>query len=78
MEQELELLRAKVDELTDEVTSLCLHRNIVLIILRISQRKELRNELSDQLAEVNTLKTLPLDMPIHNPSNVRKPGPEVS
>lgn len=78
MEQELELLRAKVDELTDEVTCLCLHMNIVLIVLRISQRKELRNELSQQLAEVNTLKTLPLGIPVHNPSNVRKPGPEVS
>jgi hypothetical protein len=33
MEQELELLRAKVDELTDEVTCLCLHLNIVLIVL---------------------------------------------
>lgn len=78
IEQELELLRAKVDELTAEVTCLCLHRIIVLIVLWISQRKELRNELSHQLAEVNTFKTLPLGMPVHNPRNVQKPGPEVS
>ncbi|KAJ6572601.1 hypothetical protein B0H10DRAFT_2106751 [Mycena sp. CBHHK59/15] len=57
VEQELESLRTKYEELSDE-------------------RTELRNKLNQQIAEMNTLKSLPLNIPVPNAKSSGKGGPE--
>ncbi|KAF7302007.1 Formin-like protein 6 [Mycena indigotica] len=57
IEQELEALRAKYEELSDE-------------------RTDLRNKLNDQLAEMNALKSLPMNMPVPNAKSIGKAGQE--
>ncbi|KAJ7490265.1 armadillo-type protein [Mycena galericulata] len=57
VQQELESLRTKYEELSDE-------------------RTELRNKLTQQIAEVNTLKSLPLNIPAPRAKASGKGGPE--
>ncbi|KAJ3492688.1 hypothetical protein NLJ89_g11182 [Agrocybe chaxingu] len=57
VEQELETLRFKVEQLSDE-------------------RTELRNELNQQIAEINTLKSISSGIPVPNVNNARKAGSE--
>ncbi|GLB34079.1 putative diaphanous FH3 domain contatinign protein [Lyophyllum shimeji] len=57
IEQELEELRSKVEELSDE-------------------RTELRNELNQKVAEINTLKSLPLGLPVPQAKSLGKSGSE--
>lgn len=72
VEEEMEALRVQVDILSDEV---CLHICMTIRQFHVnssSQRTELRNELNQQIAELNTLKSLPLGIPIPNSRNPGK------
>ena len=73
VEQELEALRAKYEELSDEVRS----DDILISLANLNQRTELRNKLNQQIAEMNTLKSLPLNIPVPNAKASGKGGPEV-
>ena len=72
VEQQLEELRSQVEELSDEVG---IALNITICILNLCiQRTELRNELNQQIAEINTLKSLPLSLPVPNNKGAGKGG----
>jgi len=63
-EEELDNLRNRVDELTDEVRLYKIAGAYLLIFDPvILQRAKLRDEIRNQVAEINTLKALPLTVP---------------
>ncbi len=74
VEEELESLRTKVEELSDEVHTI----RVFLPSNKqrfVSQRTKLKNELNQQIAEMNALKSLPLGGSQGKPPG--KGGPEV-
>lgn len=64
-----------MEELSDEVLSDI--NNKVGRLKTFLQRTELRNELSQKVAEINTLKSLPLNLPGSQGKRTGKGGPEV-
>lgn len=74
VELELEALRSKVEELSDEVSisaRITIKKNLNLITS--VQRTKLRNDLNQQIAEVNTLKSLPLGIQAAQTKSSAKP-----
>jgi hypothetical protein len=59
VEQELQDLRSTVEELSDEVRPYSLPKLSTFSIFR--SEGELRNDLEEKIAEIDTLKSLPLD-----------------
>ena len=76
IKEELESLRSKVDELTDEVGPSAL--SLVHVTDRFSgfKRSKLRSEVDQQIAEINTLQSL-TKVPAPMQKNSGKPGQEV-
>lgn len=75
--EELEVLRSKVDELTDEVGpyfSSAVYGTDVTLDLK---RNKLRSEVDQQTAEINTLQSL-TKAPVPMQKNSGKPGQEVN
>jgi diaphanous 1 len=66
LRKEAEALRAQVEELSDEVCFFFFPWTHLLIS---SKRTKLRNELNEQIAEITTLKALPLSI-----SGPKSPG----
>jgi hypothetical protein len=74
VEQELESLRTKYEELSDEVRAML---SGVHFLANVFQRTDLRNKLNQQIAEMNTLKSLPLNLPVPHAKSTGKAGSEV-
>jgi len=77
IEEELEVLRSKVDELTDEVGSYSLSAVPGTDVTSDIKRNKLRSEVDQQTAEINTLQSL-TKVPAPVQKNSGKPGQEVS
>ena len=76
IEEELESLRSKVDELTDEVGACLLSAVPGVDATSDFKRDKLRSEVDQQAAEINTLQSL-TKVPAPMQRNSGKPGQEV-
>jgi diaphanous 1 len=76
IEEELESLRSKVDELTDEVGTPLLSSVPGTDAASDFKRNKLRGEVDQQTAEINTLQSL-TNVPAPIQKNSGKPGKEV-
>lgn len=77
LEEELEFLRSKVDELTEEVYSSSSSSAASTNTTSDFQRNKLRREVDQQTAEINTLQSL-TKLPAPMQKNSGKPGQEVN
>jgi hypothetical protein len=73
---ELETLRGKVEEVNDEVRAHM--EEVQFFFLRMQfQKEQLRLQLNQQSAELNTLRGLPLNLPVPSASKQGRSGAEV-
>lgn len=77
VEEELEYLRSKIDELTDEVGPCLLSAILDTDAKSDFKRSKLRNEIDQQTAEINTLQSL-TKVPAPIQKNSGKSGQEVN
>lgn len=72
--EELEALRKKVEELSDEVSDQCFMalQETSAHTISASQRVKLRSELNEQIAETNVLRALPSGRSPESPRKVRQ------
>jgi diaphanous 1 len=75
VEEELEVLRARVEELSDEVWLPCFAH--VRHVLSAAQKSKLRDEFNEQTAEVTILRSLPLNIGASPPRRPSNGGQEV-
>jgi hypothetical protein len=76
IEEELEILRSKVDQLSNEVGSFLLSLLPAINVISDLKRDSLRREVNQQAAEINTLQCL-AKVPTPTQKNSGKPGQEV-